>query len=366
MKAKQLEEEKLIRDANKANAANKVLNNCTANIDKNILNLINDPEEITLRTLFDESTIKYQLTDHPKIENSITWTLKRTEVVNNACVASYNESKWLMIVMSGEEYLKALAAYKTKPNDAQSIKSFVKAAKQRTQCDIILMVYDLVNCLKNARAKEAKNHRKNFKNRFESSNKAGCNSSTAIDHVDKQPDQSDPLAMEILSPSELQDLRLLLEMEAKRELKTLKLHIDFSEKTEDIIQMIAKYTVSVAKHQLKQKFKTSTGLDWAINMDKERATDPTKSKEDLTKLWMTQLQQFSQITLPIAKAIVAEYPSPSALMDQYKNLTTSEGENLLAELYSQRYSRRQIGPHISKKIHCFMTCKDPNFHIGYS
>lgn len=357
IKEKQKEEEKLQKEVNRANAANKALENCTANIDREILSIIGDPEEIALKTLADESMIKYRLTEFPKLENSITWTYRRIEAVDGICVPKFKDSTWMIVMMQGSEYLKRLLAYKSNLEDSQSIKSFLCDVKRRSKSDIILMVYNLASHLKSERQKDAKNYRKTFKDTYESNGRVAT-----VDIPTDTPSST----ISTLSPTDLQESRLMLELELKHEFPDWKLHFEFYEKTNDVVQSIIKYTLSIARYEVKQKVRTSTGLDWAINMDKERAVDPTKSHEDLTKLWMTQLQQFSQITLPIAKAIAAEYPSPCALLDQYKQLTTEESEGLLAELYVQRNLRRQIGANISKRIYRFMSCEDPNVHIGYS
>lgn len=367
LKLKQKEAEKLQKEANRANAANKALNNCTATMDRSVLDIIGDSDEITIRTLFDESMAQYRLTEYPKIENCITWSYRRTEVVDGECVPIFTDSDWMIIVMNGKDYLNRLLDYRDDPDQSNSIKSHLVELKQRTKLNIVLMVFNLTGYLKSERLKDAKTYRKTFKERFEKTGTKSATSGTVQSNASTEPvcGQSTGRTMN-LGTQDMQDLRLMLEMELMQQFRDWKLHIEFHEKTCDIVQAYVRYTHSVAKLDLKRKTKTATGLDWAINMDKERAVDPSKSSEDLTKLWVTQLQQFSQVTLPIAKAISAEYPSPCALLDQYSTLTEEEAEGLLAELYVQRNLRRQIGMNISRRVHKFMTSKDPDIHIGIS
>lgn len=350
---KRKDEEVLQKQANKANAACHALENCTTNIDEAILKLIDDPEQLILRTLFDESMIKYQLTTFPKLGSSISWTYKRMEIVDDECVPQYKESPWLIVVMTGKDYLDKVLSYRSDPNGENSLKVFLEQTRRRSKCYVILFVYNLANHLKSERLKEAKNYRKKFDERF-----GQVSNNNLTEHNDNTS------SVPSIGITELQELRLMLELELKHDNPDLKLHIEFYEKTNEICQAIVRYTLSIARLDAKQKLKSSTGLDWAINMDKERAVDPTKSDQDLTKLWITQLQQFSQVTLPIAKAIASEYPYPCALIDQYRSLTTSEAEDLLAEISVQKNLRRQIGSNISKRIHCFLTCQDPDVHIG--
>lgn len=358
VRKKEKELEKLLKETNRQNAANKALENCTANVSTNILKIINDNEEITLKTLFDESMIKYRLSENMKIENSITWTYKRAELIDGEQQYTFKESEWLMVIMEGSEYLERMLAYKQSSCNYKSMKVFLSDIKRRSKLNVILLVFNLANHLKSERAKEAKNYRKAFKDRFEST--SGSVSSNSVS------DPSSSSTVINIGESELLDLRLELEMDMKSHNLDWKLHMEFYEKTADLVQTLVRYTLSIAKYEVKQKVRSSTGLDWAINMDKGRAVDPTKSSEDLKNLWIAQLQQFSLITLPMAKAIANEYPSPYALLDQYENLTIPEAENLLAELYVQRNLKRQLGSNISKRIHRFMTCNDPDVHIGYS
>lgn len=344
----------LLKEANRANAAAKALENCRTIIDKNVLKFIGDPDGLVVKTLFDESMIKYSIFEDQKIPNSITWSYKRTEVSEIGCIHKFKAAPWMIIIMEGKEYLERILTYRDNPEDLKSIKNYLSRMRDDLGCDIIFMVYNLASYLKNERAKDAKQYRKTFKDRFEGvSNDAGS--------LAQDEDRSKILALGV---SELQELRLMLEVEFKHDNPVWKFHIEFYEKTNDIINSLVRYSLSMAKLEVKRNIKSSTGLDWAINMDKEKACDPTKSTDDLTKLWITQLQQFSQVTLPIAKCIAAEYPSPCSLMDQYRSLTSSEAENLLGELYVQRNLKRQVGPSISRRIHCFFTSEDPDVHIG--
>lgn len=349
-KKRQKEEEKLLQEANRANAAVRALDNCEAKIHSQILDLINDKEEIVLKTIFDESTLKYQVIQSPKLDKSISWTYRRVEVEDGKCKETFWDSDWTLVVMDGEDYLRRLVAYRNGIQKSNSLKDFIIECRNAVKTELVFVVYNLSGFIKSERAKEAKNHKRSFKNRFE-----GTNSRESSEIINDA---------QLVTNIDLQELRIKLELEIKHELPDVRLHFEFIEKTIDAVQLFAGYSKSVAKLEIKRRTRSTTGIDWAINVDKERAVDPCKSTEDLTRLWIAQLQQFAGLTLPIAKAIAAEYPSPCALLDQYASLTQSEGENLLAELYIQRNLKRQIGQSISKRIHRFMTSEDPDVHIG--
>lgn len=345
--------ERVRKEANRANTANKATQNCTAIIDRKILKLINDPEEANFKTLFEESSLNYRITDFPIHDNCIEWQFKRAEVEENSCVIKTKETDLILVVMDGGEYVKKILLFRDDPHNPQSLNNFIRDLRQKSQSMIVILVYNLNAYLRAERAKETKDYQKKFKQRFEAG--GGNTTDTSGNNGNKSN----------TNPADLEELRLTLQIELEHNNQDWKVHIEFREKTVEVVDSIVKYTKSTANREIKKKEKASTMLDWAINMDKDKAHDPTKSKEELTCLWITQLQQFSQITLPIAKTIAAEYPSPSALLDQYQSLTQSEAQDLLAELHVQRNLRRQVGQNISRRIYRFLTSSDPDFHIGF-
>lgn len=310
-----------------------------------------------LRVVLDEAMVKFNLTKSPKYPDCIRWLFEKTEIVDDEIVETIKESSWLMLQMNGEEYMMRLAAYKKDKDHRDSLINYLSHFKDKTSSkNVILIVSNLSQCLRLERAKEAKKYRQAFRDKFEGT----CNRGL-IDSADSNSSNDLPE----VSFNELGDLRLSIELDLNYKYSGWKVHINFAESKEDVVTAIEKYSRSISKIPSKQTAALH-GIDWAINMDKAKAYDPTKSDEDRTKLWLAQLQQFPLVTLPIAKAIASEYPSPFALIDQYKALSNEEGESLLAELYVQRSLKRQIGMNISKRVYCFATCKEPNIHIGMS
>lgn len=350
--AKRLKEAQAIqRQADKANGVGKFLQNCTAIIDKSAAEII-DPEGYTIRTLFDEASALYRMDDCTKYESSITWSYRRTEAKGLNLVETHKDADWTLFVMDGADYLRRILLYRDDPDNCESIKNFICDTMTCSGVNFMLLVYNLSKSLKEAKRQDEKQFRQNFRNTYES-NRPGTTSG-----VDKRDGTTEGAAS--IGLTDLQDLRLDLELEIKFEHPNWKLQIDFEEKREDAIAAIVRYTKSVAKLEIERRKTEQTDFDWAINADKERAIDPLK---DLTKLWEKQLLQFAQLTTPIAKAITSEYPSPATLIDQYKHLTPEEGENLLAELHIGRL-RKQVGPTISRRIYRFMTTRDPKVHLG--
>ncbi|XP_060109456.1 crossover junction endonuclease EME1 isoform X1 [Heteronotia binoei] len=93
------------------------------------------------------------------------------------------------------------------------------------------------------------------------------------------------------------------------------------------------------------------------------------SGKGLLQVWKRQLQQFNRVSLEMANAIVAKYPSPLLLVQAY-NTTSSEQErqNLLAEIPVRRgdgvtATTRRVGPELSKRIYLQMTSYNPDLSL---
>lgn len=338
----------------KKNAQSKVKSKskelCSVEIPKDFAKFFDQSEESInmLKVFLDEAMINFLLVDVPKIPDTIRWLYEKTDVIDNEVVPTVIESNWLLLLMDGSEYLTKLSAFKADSESSESLLTYLVDFKFRcSDKNIILIVNNLSSCLKLERAKEAKKYRQAFRSTFEKN----------IKDKNNCPKEAE------LNFNELGDLRILLQMDLDFEHPDWKVHINFADSVQELVTAIEKYSRAMVLLPTRQ-FVLMEGIDWAINMDKARAYDPSKSPEDALNLWMAQLQQFPLVTLPVAKAIASQYPSPYALIDQYKVLDKEEGEKLLADIHIQRNMKRQIGMNISKRIYYFATCQDPSVHIG--
>lgn len=357
IKQHEQELQRLQTQAKKANALTKQYQNCVACIDKNILKIIEDPDELYIRTLFDENDINFDIKEcTTDISNTITWTYKQTHVVDDRLEETFHTSPWTMVVIHGCDYLNKITTYRDNPKDPKSLKNYLsdilKKNERNSKSNLVLLVYNLSETLKVEKMKEKKNYQQQFRDCYK-----GNKDSTQQRPF---PDCGSILA---IGECELQDLRLTLEIDMKYNHPSWKFHIEFQEKTENAANSIVRYTRSIAKSAREEPDLSKMGIDWAISADKDRAIDPTKSTDDLKKLWVKQLQQFHDVTTPIANAIAEEYPSPLMLLDQYNSLTHDEAAGLLGEIHVQKRYKRLIGPSISRRIHCFLTGKNPDILI---
>ncbi|XP_068202054.1 crossover junction endonuclease EME1 [Palaemon carinicauda] len=142
--------------------------------------------------------------------------------------------------------------------------------------------------------------------------------------------------------------------------------ISDAEKVATFICQVAK---SLAEAPYKREKEDST-FSWFAEGSNINTVKVDKTGVGLSKLWRQQLQQFNNVGTEVAQAIVREYPSPQALVQAYRHSTSEkEASLLLAHIPVRRgvgplESTRRIGPELSKKIHLFFTCRDPNVNLG--
>lgn len=343
--------ERIQREVNRANAGNKSNQNCIAIVDKEIFQLLDDPNEAHFKTLFDESSLTYRATSYPKYDHCVTWEFKRAEFEEGSCVMKTTDTDCVVRIMDGAEYVKAISHFKTAPNHPESLYSYIKELHRKSRAMIVMIVYKLNVFLRKEQKKQDKNYQKKFRERYE----AGPGSANG----------SDVEISNTLSETDLDDLRSDFELEIEQGDPDWEVQMEFYEKTLDAVSAIVRHTKATAAKEISKRKKATLPFNWSIASDKVRAVDPTESNEASTKLWMQQLQQFSQITLPTAKAIAAEYPTAGSLIDQYNNLTRDEALDLLAPIRVQRNMNKQVGQILSRKIYKFLTGDDPDFHISF-
>ncbi|XP_063149279.1 crossover junction endonuclease EME1 [Candoia aspera] len=128
------------------------------------------------------------------------------------------------------------------------------------------------------------------------------------------------------------------------------------------------FTKAVAEAPFKKE-KNKTSFSFCLEGDWCRGMKVDRAGKGLLQVWKRQIQQFNRVSLEMASAIVAWYPSPLLLMQAY-DIHTSEQErhNLLAEVPVRRgdgvtATTRRIGPDLSKRIYLQMTSQNPDLSL---
>lgn len=142
----------------------------------------------------------------------------------------------------------------------------------------------------------------------------------------------------------------------------------FAERDEDLANLILSFTKSVTvapEKRLKNLAPFSFHVD-SLKQMKSVRVDLENGKTSLETLWKQILQQFHQMGIEQAQAIVQQYGTMKTLRQAYEQCsTTSQAKNLLAEIQVRRgagilTTTRKIGPQMSERIWKFIMSKDAN------
>ncbi|KAM5212403.1 crossover junction endonuclease EME1 isoform 3-T4 [Hipposideros larvatus] len=103
--------------------------------------------------------------------------------------------------------------------------------------------------------------------------------------------------------------------------------------------------------------------DWAGGVKVDRAG------RGLAQVWRRQIQQLNRVSLEMASAVVATYPSPQLLVQAYRRcFSEQECQNLLADIQVRRgegvtSTSRRVGPELSRRIYLQMTTLQPDLSL---
>uniref|UniRef100_A0A8C6XAC4 Essential meiotic structure-specific endonuclease 1 n=1 Tax=Naja naja TaxID=35670 RepID=A0A8C6XAC4_NAJNA len=128
------------------------------------------------------------------------------------------------------------------------------------------------------------------------------------------------------------------------------------------------FTKAVAEAPFKKE-KNKTSFSFCLEGDWCRGVKVDCTGKGLLQVWKKQIQQFNRVSLEMANAIVARYPSPLLLMQAYDSHTSEqERHNLLAEVPVRRgdgmtMTTRRVGPDLSKRIYLQMSSHNPDLSL---
>lgn len=144
--------------------------------------------------------------------------------------------------------------------------------------------------------------------------------------------------------------------------------LKFAENDHDLASLILSFTKAITvapEKRLKNLSPFSFHVD-AMKQFKPIRVDIDQGNKTLDQLWKQILQQFSQMGIEQAQAIVNQYGTIQALVQAYKRCSNdNEGKLLLADIQVRRgagvlTTTRKIGPLMSEKIWKLFTSIDGN------
>ncbi|OCT62927.1 hypothetical protein XELAEV_18044020mg [Xenopus laevis] len=148
-------------------------------------------------------------------------------------------------------------------------------------------------------------------------------------------------------------------------------HLWFLETWKEFADFVCQFSKAVAEAPTKRQrdissFSFYLDGEWAGGVRVERC-----GKGHL-EVWRRQIQQFNRISVDIANAVVAAYPSPQLLVKAYRCCRTEEErQNLLSDILVRRgegvtSTSRRVGPEVSKRIYLQITSKEPELSLEFT
>nr|KAF6455855.1 essential meiotic structure-specific endonuclease 1 [Rousettus aegyptiacus] len=128
------------------------------------------------------------------------------------------------------------------------------------------------------------------------------------------------------------------------------------------------FTKAVAEAPFK-KLRDQTSFSFCLESDWAGGAKVDRAGRGLAQVWRRQIQQLNRVSLEMASAVVATYPSPQLLVQAYRRcLSEQERQNLLADIQVRRgegvtSTSRRVGPELSRRIYLQMTTLQPDLSL---
>ncbi|KAJ8013454.1 hypothetical protein DPEC_G00029960 [Dallia pectoralis] len=141
--------------------------------------------------------------------------------------------------------------------------------------------------------------------------------------------------------------------------------VHFLSAWKDFSDHITMTTKAVAEAPFKRE-REETGFSFYLESDWAGGHKVDRAGKGLLQVWKRQIQQLNRVSADMASAILAAYPSPQLLYQEYRHCK-SEREKLflLSDILIRRgegvtSTTRRVGPELSKRLCLMMTSADPH------
>ncbi|XP_036307247.1 crossover junction endonuclease EME1 isoform X1 [Pipistrellus kuhlii] len=136
----------------------------------------------------------------------------------------------------------------------------------------------------------------------------------------------------------------------------------------ELADFACSFTKAVAEAPFK-KLRDQTNFSFCPESDWAGGAKVDRAGRGLAQVWRRQIQQLNRVSLEMASAIVAAYPSPQLLVQAYRRcFSEPERQNLLADIQVRRgegvtSTSRRIGPDLSRRLCLQMTTLQPDLSL---
>ncbi|KAM5212402.1 crossover junction endonuclease EME1 isoform 2-T3 [Hipposideros larvatus] len=136
----------------------------------------------------------------------------------------------------------------------------------------------------------------------------------------------------------------------------------------ELADLACTFTKAVAEAPFK-KLRDQTSFSFCLDSDWAGGVKVDRAGRGLAQVWRRQIQQLNRVSLEMASAVVATYPSPQLLVQAYRRcFSEQECQNLLADIQVRRgegvtSTSRRVGPELSRRIYLQMTTLQPDLSL---
>ncbi|XP_078510585.1 structure-specific endonuclease subunit EME1 [Lissotriton helveticus] len=167
-------------------------------------------------------------------------------------------------------------------------------------------------------------------------------------------------------------LPVLSRVDVEEALVDIQLHtgiqVRFVETWKEFGEFASMFTKSVAEAPFKRQ-REETNFSFYLENDWAGGVRVDRCGKGLLQVWKRQLQQFNRVSVEIANAVAAAYPSPQLLAQAYKRCTSTQARHdFLKDILVRRgegviATSRRVGPELSKRIYLQMTSINPELSL---
>ncbi|XP_075203612.1 structure-specific endonuclease subunit EME1 [Anomaloglossus baeobatrachus] len=277
------------------------------------------------------------------LPRSITWSRTGENIDGEAF---YQEEAEILVLVPAEDFVAMVQNSKIEAGEStDTLSSFVAHVVSKKSCAIpTLVVMEMEKYFKNQKT----NSRKKLQ-----------------DAVRREAPKGNKRKRK-------EEVPQLSKVDVEEALMALQLHTDvhvwFLETWKEFSDFVCMFSKAVAEAPSKRQRDNSSFSfyldgEWASGVKVERCG------KGLLEVWKRQIQQFNRVSVEVASAIVAVYPSPQLLVKAYHRcLTDTERHNLLSDILVRRgegviSTSRRVGPELSKRIYQQLMSEEPELSL---
>ncbi|KAM5136018.1 crossover junction endonuclease EME1 [Mantella aurantiaca] len=173
--------------------------------------------------------------------------------------------------------------------------------------------------------------------------------------------QRDLQAQPKLSRIEVEEALMALQLQ-------MNVHVWFLGTWKEFSDFVCMFTKALAEAPTKRQ-RDNTSFSFCLDGDWAAGVRVEKCGKGLLEVWKRQIQQFNRVSVEVASAVVAAYPSPQLLIKAYRHCqTNAERHGLLSDILVRRgegvtSTSRRVGPELSKRIYLQFTSSQPELSL---